>query len=95
MPKATPHSEVDILLGALERKHERRLNSQRDKALAEIVATRLMLESQKKHYKLELMAIEKIIAYVRKYKFLPSSYQNMIDTWTTDFLNRFIFKSSE
>ena len=79
---------LDRIVEESERKVNRSLQKQESQALEDIAITRKLFSKHKRDYVYELGMLEKMEVYVRKYKFLPDSFNRMMIVWTANFLGK-------
>ena len=79
---------LDRIVADADTRVNRSLQKQESQALEDIAITRKLFSKHKRDYVYELGMLDKMELYVRKYKFLPDSYNRMLIMWTANFLGK-------
>ena len=81
--------QVEKDIQSLEEKYQRIRARNEAQALEDIDGTRALFQKRKALYGYELKQLDKMESYVKKHKFIPESYNNMLRMWTANFLGKY------
>ena len=77
-----PQDDLDDYCRKVDLKLKRQFKTAENKALIVVEDTETLLKRHPKVYAYELRQIERMKAYIHKYKFLPDSYSRMLYLWS-------------